>query len=59
MGYQFFLSYAREDMDAYLEAFCIDLSSWTKIFIHIMILIIIDIHINKLLPTATLSNKPR
>src|SRR5262245_29607874 len=35
------------------------LSSWTKIFIHIMILIIIDIHITNLLRTATLSNKPR
>src|SRR5262252_3946143 len=35
------------------------LSSWTKIFMHIRILILIDTHIRKPLLAATPSNKPR
>ena len=35
------------------------LSSWTKIFMHIMILILIDTPLRKPLPATTPSNKPR
>jgi hypothetical protein len=35
------------------------LSSWTKIFMHIRILTLIDTYISKPLLAATLSNRPR